>query len=227
MIDVAGKGRGQIADFGELRMVRPGVEGQTAPGELGEALAPRLVGHQARRGIGAGRADPGILVEAGLVADADEPAVAGGDLGIEHRSCPSAQPQVDMAHDGSAGAQIAVDAAGAHRRDAVGELRLTDAAQLGRAVLAIHRMAVDEHRGHDVVAGLGVGQQIVEHVVVAGALPEMMVRIDDRQRGFQRFLRHLGDPCVVDGNDIAQRLGRRAHGVLIGSVPCRSSRRGR
>jgi hypothetical protein len=38
------------------------------------------------------------------------------------------------------------------------------------------------------VAGLRVGQQVVEQVVVAGALPEMMVRIDDRQRGLERLL---------------------------------------
>ena len=93
----------------------------------------------------------------------------------------------------------------AHRRHAVGELGLADAAQLGRAVLAVHRMAVDEHGADDVVAGLGVGQQVVEHVVVAGALPEMMVRIDDRQLGLERRLAHLGDPVEIGRHHVAER----------------------
>jgi hypothetical protein len=68
-------------------------------------------------------------------------------------------------------------------------------------------MAVDEDGRHDVVTGPGVGQQVMEHVVVAGALPEMVVRVDDRQLGLQCRLAHLGDPGRIGCNDVAE-LGR-------------------
>ena len=105
-----GKGIGQLGDLADLRMVEPGVEGEVALGELLEALAPGLVARQLGRRIGARVADAGIGVPAGLVADALEAAVAGGDLGVEHRARLRAQAQVDVADDAGAGAQVAVDA---------------------------------------------------------------------------------------------------------------------
>src|SRR5258708_13650385 len=94
-------------------------------------------------------------------------------------------------------------------------------------------MAVDEDCGGDGGYGPGVGKQVVEHGGVAGALPEMVMRVDDRQRGLERLLRHLGDPGGIDIDHIA-KLGRgwRIHGFLTGLLFTRAaslplSRRGR
>src|SRR6185312_11337884 len=67
----------------------------------------------------------------------------------------------------------------------------------------------------DVVSGLRVGQQVVEHVVVARALPEMVVRVDDRQARLQCWLGGLGHPLEIGRDHIAER-GRRfcRHGFL-------------
>src|SRR5256885_6613494 len=116
-------------------MVEPGIEGEPALGELCEALAPALAPSELRYRVGARIADAGIGVPACLVADALEAAIARRDLRIEHSARLRPQPQIDMAHDAGAGAQIAVDAACAHRRHAVGELGLADASRLGRPFL--------------------------------------------------------------------------------------------
>ena len=195
-------------------MIEPGVERQVALRQLPETLAPGQVAGLLGRRIVARVADARIGVPAGLVANALEAAVAGGDLGVEHVARLLAEAQVDMADDAGAGAQVPVEARRAHRRDAVGELGLADAAQLGRTVLAVHRVTVDEHGADDVVAGLRVGQQVVEQVVVAVALPEMVVRIDDRQIGLERGLAHLGDPGRVGVHHVAKAFGGLGHRFL-------------
>ncbi len=153
--------------------------------KLPEALAPSQVAGLLRWRIVAGIADARVGVPAGLMTDALEAAVACGDLGVEPSPARSPRRRSTWADDAGAGAQLAIETGRAHRRHAIGEFGLADAAQLGRTILAVHRMAVDEHRAHDPMAGPRVGQQIVEEIVVAGALPKMVVRIDDRQVGFE------------------------------------------
>src|SRR5262245_38950293 len=80
----------------------------------------------------------------------------------------------------------AVTARGAHRRDAVDEFDLADRHHLGGTVLAIHRAAFEKHRRDDVVATTDIGQELWQQVAPAlRRIPEMMVRIDDRQRRFE------------------------------------------
>ena len=101
----------------------------------------------------------------------------------------TAAPRHRSAKDDDAGghARVAVAAAGAHGRDAVDELGLAHRAQRLGAVGAVHRRAFDEHRAAHVVAravgiGLaGVGEQLVEQVAVAVAVPQVVVRVADRQ----------------------------------------------
>jgi len=117
--------------------------------------------------------------------------------GLDRRS----QLQIGVTDDAGAGAHLAIDAAGAHRRHAVDELGLAHRAHLRGAVLSIHGAAFHVDCGDDVMAALHVGQQLVEQVArhaldhrleaVAGrrpltthqgqAVPEMMVRVDDRE----------------------------------------------
>jgi hypothetical protein len=73
----------------------------------------------------------------------------------------------------------------AHRRDAGDELDLADWARLDRPIGAIHRAALLEDGGDDVVAGVEIGEQFRQQVGPAAAVPQMMMRIDDRQLRFE------------------------------------------
>src|SRR5205823_4326045 len=85
----------------------------------------------------------------------------------------------------------AVASARAHRGDAVHELGLADRALLSRAARTVHRHALDEHGGDHVMAAARVGQQLVEEVTALRMVPEVMVRIDDRQVGLENgFVDH-------------------------------------
>ena len=76
---------------------------------------------------------------------------------------------------------------------------------------AIHRVALQEHAADDVVAGGAVGEVFVQQIAerrhlprlatrAAGALPEVVVRIDDRQaRVDDRFRRRLCQPVLPGG----------------------------
>src|SRR5262249_43509427 len=90
-----------------------------------------------------------------------------------------------MADDPGAMTGLAVDAAHAHRGDAIDELGFTDRPHLHRTCGARHRPRLHEHGGDDVVAARGVRQQLVEQIAPAGSVPEMMVWIDDWQIGLE------------------------------------------
>ena len=82
-----------------------------------------------------------------------------------------------------------------HRRDPGDELGFADGLHLVRPVLAIHRVALQEHAADDVVAGGAVGEELVEQIAElrhpptispcalrrVAALPKVMMGIDDRQ----------------------------------------------
>ena len=122
-------------------------------------------------------------------------------LGLQHLAHARAEHQVGVADDRLGDAAWAVIAGRAHRRDAVDEFDLAHRRHLARAVLAIHRLAFEEHRGDDVVAAADVVQQFGQEVAAAmRRIPEMMVRIDDRQIRLQRRLaRTLRQPCPQVG----------------------------
>src|SRR5215472_4269144 len=61
------------------------------------------------------------------------------------------------------------------------ELAFADRAHFLGTARPIARTALDEHGLDDVVAGVDIGQQLVEQIAAAGMIPEMMVRVDDRQ----------------------------------------------
>jgi hypothetical protein len=42
-------------------------------------------------------------------------------------------------------------------------------------------VAFDEHGGDDVVTGAEVGEQLVQQVAVVRAIPQMVMRVDDRK----------------------------------------------
>ncbi len=183
-------------------MILPGFEAEAERGQLGKPLAEFRVAHQVRgHDTGCMFLDRVVLVPRDAVADAAEPAAAGRDLRLQHLAHPPAQGQVGVADDALGDPARAVPARGAHRRDAVDELDLADRRHLGGAGLPIHRAAFEKDGGDDVVSALDVGQQFGQQIAPAlRRVPEMMMRVDDRQIRLQcRFARPLRQPCLQLG----------------------------
>ena len=135
------------------------------------------------------------------MADTAKAAATRGDLRIEHGTDGAPQRQVRVAHDPRRDTRVAVEARGAHGRDAVDELDLPDDPHLLGTVLPVHRGTLDEDRRDDVVPGVDIRQEIVEQVMMdrpfVPEFPEMMVGVADRQVGLERFLDRLVDPFLV------------------------------
>ena len=108
----------------------------------------------------------------------------------------------------------------AHRGDAGDELDLAQRGHLARAVLAVHRAAFQEDRRDDVVPAADVGEQFRQQVTAAlRHVPEMVVRIDDRQLRLQRCLgRPLRQPRLQRG----VCRDRRRHGSSPFDSPTRA-----
>ena len=151
----------------ELRMIHPRIERVAEPCERLHALAEFRVRHHARHRRIAGIAHTRIGVPRRDVADAAEAPAAGAIERGEHRLDAAAEHHVGIADDAGAGADLSVDAARRHRGDAVDELDLADRLHLLRAVGAMHRARLHEHGRDDVVARIGVGEQVVEQIAPA------------------------------------------------------------
>ncbi len=147
--------------------------------------------------------------------DAAETAVAGNDLRLQHRLGAVAEQQIDVADDAGADRGLAVAAACGHGRHAIGKLDLADGPERLGAMRAVHRAAIDIDGGDDVVAGTDVGRHFLDHVAQAAAVPEVVMRIDDRAGGIDDRLGVLRQPvfawigvepalgggCSADGHD--------------------------
>jgi hypothetical protein len=121
----------------------------------------------------------------------------GGDLGLEHFRDPVAEPQIGVTDDAAAQPRWPILAARAHRRRPVDELGFPDWLHSGRAVGAIHRAALDKNGLGDVVATASVGEQFGQEKAVPGAIPEMMVRIDNLQPRFDDLLLSQREPSGI------------------------------
>ena len=182
-----GKRPGEVGQLGKLGVVEPGIEREAGRRQPGEAAAKPRVAQQSGWRIRVGVADGLAGIPAGGVADAAE-ARARRQVGVEDLANTVAEAEIGEAHDAGGHARRAVAAAGAHGGDAIDELRLADRLQCGRPVGAVHRQALHEHRGAHVVAAAGVAQQLVEEIAPARMIPQVMVRIADRQRGLENLL---------------------------------------
>src|SRR5665213_2761458 len=153
--------------------------------------------------------------------DTAKAALAGDDLGFQHRPRAIAEQQVGVTDDAGADQSGTVAAAGAHRRDTVGEFDFADRAERLRPVGAIHRTAVDIDGADDVVTGGDIGRHFLDHVAQAAAIPQMMVRIDNRARGIDDFLGVLRKP-VFARIGIESAFGRGGstggHGSLLPEI---------
>src|SRR5438105_15745167 len=104
-----------------------------------------------------------------------------------------------MADNAGAMPGLAVDAARAHGCHAVDELGFAYRAHFDRSGGARHGARLHEHGGEDVVAAARIRQQFVEQIAPARPVPEMMMRIDDRQIGLEDRLLAPVEPIPADG----------------------------
>ena len=225
---VPGKCPRQLDHVGQLRVEHPGIQRQPQRRQLrqpGAELRPRV---QPRRHVGRAVADDRIGVPATRVAHAAEPPAAGADMRLQHRLDPVALGQVGVTDDAGGHARLAVAAAVAHRGDAGDELGLAHRPHLARAAGAIHRVALQEHAADNVVAGGAIVEELVQQVARGGhlpriagarharAVPQVMVRIDDRQLGVEDLLRRrLGEPFRPRRRDASILRDGLAHWRLL------------
>ena len=87
---------------------------------------------------------------------------------LQNRRYPLAQVQVGVTDDGRRGTAAAINSAGAGRRQALGELHLSDRAHLLRPFSAVHGSGLNKDGGPDVVAAIQVGQQLVKQIPLVG-----------------------------------------------------------
>ena len=156
-------------------------------------------------------------VPAGRMADAAKTVARSADMRFQHVAHGGAEAQVGEGDDARRHARVAIGAAGAHRGDAVDELGFTHGLERLRPIGAEHRCAFDEDRAAHVVAlalgvgRAGVGQQFIEQVAVAVAIPQVVVRVDDGQRRIDDVLglglRQAGQARGRHGCCPAQRPG--------------------
>ena len=70
-------------------------------------------------------------------------------------------------------------------------------------------MAFGEHRCDDAVPALQVGRELAQQVRGVAAYPQMMMRIDDRQVGFEDRLLDAFEPDLVLAAAIVEPVGHR------------------
>src|SRR5690606_586564 len=93
----------------------------------------------------------GTAIPRGAAPDPPEAPATGPDVRFQHFRHGIAEGEVDAADDAGADPCRAVAAALAPGCDACHELRLPHRLQRMRATCPVHRMALDEHGGHNVV----------------------------------------------------------------------------
>src|SRR6267142_1679016 len=197
----------KIRELWNLWMEQPGVEGKIETGKARESGPESGIRQQSRRW----RREKVALdriVEGGNHPDAAKAPTGGSDVLFEHRIDISAQAQVGKPDDSR------VDAAArlSPRRflaDGGNSPCFSDRAQVIRPFGAIPVAALNENGCLDVVAAVEISKQIIEEVAVAGDLPEVMVGIDDRQRGIDDLLAQPRQPPSVDGRRAPVRAHRR------------------
>jgi hypothetical protein len=120
---------------------------------------------------------------------------AAADLALQH-GVDIRQPQIGEADDALADPGLAA-APVALLGDRPDEFALADRPHLLGAAGPVAGAALDKDGGDDVVAGIDVGQQFVKQIAAARVVPQMMVRVDDRQPGFEDFFLELAEPLGV------------------------------
>jgi hypothetical protein len=99
----------------------------------------------------------------------------------EHSRDSVAHGEIGMPHNPRHGDQWPVLATGTLGCYALHKLRFTNRLHLLRAILAIHRLALDEHGRNDAVPTAGILEQLAQDVAVIGTVPQVVMRITAAQ----------------------------------------------
>jgi hypothetical protein len=180
-------------------VVHPGVKAEAERGESCEALAhPRV--HQQAFWPG-NHGPPCRLVR---MRGADEPdAAKAAPARLDHRFEDflhrRAERQVRIADNTGANLRLPVGAARRHYCDAVGKFDFAHGAQLGGACCAVHRQPFEVHSRVDVVLAPQIREQFRQQVAAGlRAIDQVMMRVDDRQIGFDDFFAAPVEPLLPD-----------------------------
>ena len=210
-----GEGAGEREHIAQLRFEQPGIESQPELAQMLEAFAEPGV-----------EIEPGLRVERrtehvciGIpgcgMANALEPR-AGGHQRLEHRPRRITAAEVSVPDDRFAEPRRAIEPAGTLRGDAVDEFDFAHALQLIRCAPVVKRTAFHEDRANHVVAAADLGLNFVEGVIgrerdagderVAwlgegrhqrAQVPQVVMRVDDRQVGFEDRFGHVGSLHIL------------------------------
>ena len=192
------KGAGQIDHLGQLCVVLPGLERQTERRKLGKPLAKVGAPIESLRRIGMAVADVLAGIPTCGMTNTPKAPIAGRNQRLQHRSGRCTAQQIGMTHDAGTRLHRAINAARRHRSHAVDKLGLTDRTHFGWSCSAIKGSAFDKHGRLNPVPRTGISQQFIKQIAMVGSVPEMVMRIDDRQIGFDdRLGRLLREPCGV------------------------------
>ena len=105
----------------------------------------------------------------------------GANVRLENRPDTLAKTKIDVSDYSCADAALAVTTAWAHRRSAIEKLGFADWPHFRNDILAIHRAALYNNGGANIVAGAEVSQEIRKKVSILGAPPQMVMRVDNSQ----------------------------------------------
>ena len=172
-----------ISELIDLRVIQPALKRQIQRRQFGEAGAEGTVGEQAFGCRVAGVQGYVVGVPRNDVADAAEAAAGHADVAFEGFLHLVAEGQIDVPDNAGAQPGRAVDARRAHRGDAVDEFGFTDRAEMFRPIGAMEGAGLDEDGAEDVVAGIGIGQKVLDQIAPAWTIPEMVMRVDDLALG--------------------------------------------
>ena len=193
----------QVDDFVDLGVHQPGVEGQAQPRQQRKAGPEVGLHQQPRWRIGAGDLEAS-RVPGRATTDAAQAPAGGSDVGMQRVFGTRTQTQIDIADDAGANARRTIGAGGAHRGDAVDELCLAQRFQRFRTVRTVHRAALDEHRAQHLVPAADVVQQFRHQVAVAVVVPQMVMRVDDRQIRRQHRFGPQRQPLRIQGDEVVR-----------------------
>ena len=205
-----GEGAGQVDGVRKLRLQKPGVERQAQAFEVFEPRAEGL--GTIETGVDPVQRTQDVLVRIKRrgIANSAETTAARADVGFKDRRDRITQQQIGATDNARAGAEIPIDATCAHCGDAVHKLGLADDTPLDRAVRLVEGSALDEDGGDDIVTAGRIGDQLIQQIAsrigdrgdkgmfgrlrggVVPTVPQVMVRIYDRQIGFQNGFGHGG-----------------------------------
>ena len=108
-------------------------------------------------------------------------------MAFEDRRGLMPEKQIHIADQAGAGPNCSICAARGHRRDAIGEFRLPQRLPFGRDMQAVHGGSLNIHGRPDVVAAADILIEFIEQIAPV-SIPEMVMRIDDRQFGREDLL---------------------------------------